>query len=76
MPVASCNRPIRVFVHLAHGFGASQWQAKWNRSEIIGINDHLPYGYFWAQEDGCIIEYSEDKEERRLDKLLRTALTW
>jgi glycosyltransferase involved in cell wall biosynthesis len=71
VPIASCNRPIRVFVHLAHGFGASQWQAKWNRSEIIGINDRLPYGYFWAQEDGCIIEYSEDKEERRLERLVR-----
>jgi glycosyltransferase involved in cell wall biosynthesis len=71
VPVSVCDPPIRVFVHLAHGFGASQWEAKWNRGEIIGINDHLPYGYFWAREDGCLVEHSEDKEERLVGKLMR-----
>ena len=60
---ALSRKPIRVFVHLARGFGATQWQAKWNRGEIIGLNERLPYGYFWAQEDGCVIEYSEDRRE-------------
>ncbi|HEX3681785.1 MAG TPA: family 16 glycosylhydrolase [Bryobacteraceae bacterium] len=72
MPVT--NRPIRVFVHLAHGFGASQWEAKWKRGEIIGINDHLPYGYFWAREEGCLIEYSEDGKEGLAAKLLRMGI--
>src|SRR5215217_8244963 len=49
-------RPIRVFVHLAHGFGAESWQARWSRGEIIGINERLPYGYFRAREDGCTVE--------------------
>jgi glycosyltransferase involved in cell wall biosynthesis len=74
VPVTAYDRPIRVFVHLAHGFGASQWEAKWKRSEIIGINDRLPYGYFWAREDGCLVEYSEDKEERLVRKLMRLGI--
>src|SRR6202040_2023539 len=74
VPVTACDRPIRVFVHLAHGFGASQWEAKWKRSEIIGINDRLPYGYFWAREDRCLVEYSEDKEEWLVGKLVRLGI--
>jgi glycosyltransferase involved in cell wall biosynthesis len=71
MPATSPNPPIRVFVHLAYGFGAAQWQAKWDRGEIIGVNDRLPYGYAWAQEDGCLIEYSEDRREDVLSRTLR-----
>jgi hypothetical protein len=74
VPVTAYDRPIRVFVHLAHGFGASQWEAKWKRSEIIGINDRLPYGYFWAREDRCLVEYSEDKEEWLVGKLVRLGI--
>lgn len=74
MPTASTERRIRVFVHLAHGFGAKQWQAKWERGEIIGLNDRLPYGYFWAQEDGCSVEYSEDRKEGPFGKLLRLGM--
>jgi glycosyltransferase involved in cell wall biosynthesis len=59
---------------LAHGFGAKHWQARWNRGEIIGINDHLPYGYFWAAEDGCVIEHSEDKTEGWFSRFLRLAV--
>ena len=54
------DQPVRVFVHLAHGFGASRWRAKWDRGEIVGLNDRLPYGYFRAEEYGCSVEYSED----------------
>jgi hypothetical protein len=61
--ISGARKPIRVFVHLARGFGAAQWQAKWDRGEIIGLNERLPYGYFWAQRDGCLIEYSEDHPE-------------
>jgi beta-glucanase (GH16 family)/glycosyltransferase involved in cell wall biosynthesis len=65
------DRPMRVFVHLARGFGAAQWQAKWERGEIIGLNERLPYGYFWAQEDDCTIEYSEDHHENWFGRMLR-----
>jgi glycosyltransferase involved in cell wall biosynthesis len=67
-------RPIRVFVHLAHGFGAESWRARWSRGEIIGINERLPYGYFRAREDGCTVEYSEDRAEHHLAKCLRLAV--
>jgi glycosyltransferase involved in cell wall biosynthesis len=68
------RRPIRVFVHLARGFDATQWQAKWHRDEIIGLNERQPYGYFWAQEDGCIVEYSEDRHESLLGAGFRLAI--
>lgn len=72
LPAAA--EPIRVFVHLARGFGAAQWQAKWDRGEIIGLNERLPYGYFWAREEGCIVEYSEDRGERALGAVFRLAV--
>jgi hypothetical protein len=68
---ALARKPIRVFVHLARGFGAAQWQAKWDRGEIIGLNERLPYGYFWAEEDGCVVEYSEDRREGALGAAFR-----
>jgi glycosyltransferase involved in cell wall biosynthesis len=76
MQPATADRPIRVFVHLAHGFGAAQWQEKWNRGEIIGLNEHLPYGYFWAREHGCAVEYSQDCPEGLLGRALRLAVRW
>jgi glycosyltransferase involved in cell wall biosynthesis len=67
----SSGKPIRVFVHLARGFGAARWQARWDRGEIIGLNDRLPYGFFRAQEDGCIVAYSEDRPENLFGAALR-----
>lgn len=66
--------PIRVFVHLAFGFGARNWLERWQRNEIVGINDRLPYGYFWAGEEGCTIKYSEDRRENFLAKMLRLSV--
>jgi glycosyltransferase involved in cell wall biosynthesis len=74
MKSATFDRQIRVFVHLARGFGATQWQAKWNRGEIVGLNDYLPYGYFWAQEHGCSIEYSEDQHEGLFGQVVRLSI--
>lgn len=65
------HEPIRVFVHLAHGFGASKWRAKWERGEIIGLNECLPYGFFWARDHGCVVEYSQDRREGPLGVGLR-----
>jgi glycosyltransferase involved in cell wall biosynthesis len=62
---------MRIFVHLARGFGAAQWQAKWERGEVIGLNERLPYGFFWAREAGCTVEYSEDYRESRLGAAFR-----
>lgn len=71
---AARNAPIRVFVHLARGFGAAHWQARWERGDIIGLNEHLPYGYFWAREDGCVVEYSQDRREGPFGGALRLGL--
>jgi glycosyltransferase involved in cell wall biosynthesis len=68
---ADRRQPIRVFIHLAHGYGASGWQARWERGEIIGLNERLPYGYFWAEEAGCAVEYSEDRRETAFGATLR-----
>ena len=76
MPATISHPPIRVFVHLAYGFGAAQWQAKWDRDEIIGVNDRLPYGYFWAADNGCAIEYSEDRRENPIGRLFRLGVRW
>jgi hypothetical protein len=37
--------PIRVFVHLAYGFGQQSWERRWKDGRILGINEPLPYGY-------------------------------
>jgi glycosyltransferase involved in cell wall biosynthesis len=65
---------MRVFVHLARGFGATHWQAKWDRGEVIGLNERLPYGFFWAREAGCTVEYSEDHPEGWVGTVLRLAV--
>jgi glycosyltransferase involved in cell wall biosynthesis len=74
MMFASSERPIRVFVHLAHGFGAARWREKWERGEIVGLNEKQPYGYFWAEQHGCAIEYSQDAPETRLGQLFRLGI--
>jgi glycosyltransferase involved in cell wall biosynthesis len=76
MNPADSERPIRVFVHLARGFGADIWREKWQRGEIVGLNEKLPYGYFWAEQHGCTIEYSQDCPEGRLERSLRLGLRW
>jgi glycosyltransferase involved in cell wall biosynthesis len=67
----STTPTIRVFVHLARGFGAAQWQARWKRGDIIGLNERLPYGFGLARHDGCVVEYSEDRCEGPLGAACR-----
>jgi hypothetical protein len=62
------SKPIRVFVHLARGFDAQNWEKRWAAGRIIGINERMPYGYFRAAEDGCVIFYSEDKTRNKLEQ--------
>ena len=61
-------------VLLAHGFGARTWTQRWEKGQIGGINERLPYGFFHAAGDGMTVEYSEDRSESRLTKYLRSAL--
>ncbi|VFU09304.1 glycosyltransferase family 4 protein [Methylocella tundrae] len=67
---------IRVFVHLAHGFGARNWNEKYRNGQIIGINEPFAYGYHRAAEDGCQVTYSEDKLERKIERLFRLAVRY
>jgi glycosyltransferase involved in cell wall biosynthesis len=67
---------IRVFVHLAHGFGAQRWEERLRCGEVVGLTDRLPYGYFWAQEHGCAVTYSEDKKETQPKRLIRLGVRW
>ena len=65
------ERQIRVFVHLARGYGAADWKKRWDEGKIIGINEPLPYGYYRAKELGCSIEYSQDAPESVFGKFFR-----
>ncbi|MFZ0494801.1 MAG: hypothetical protein WBG11_03695 [Methylocella sp.] len=51
MSIDENMKPIRVFVHLAKGYGAPYREERW-----IGINERPPYGYFSpAAGDGCAV---------------------
>lgn len=74
----SLERAARVFVFLAEGFGAKQWRSAWERGNVPGFCDRLPYGYFQAGNDNWSISYSEDREAsagvRCLQKAVRKIL--
>ena len=67
----SGSSQIKVFVHLAHGFGRNSWKSRWDKGEIIGINHEDPYGYQQASAMGCALQQSEDYPEGRLGRLVR-----
>ncbi|HEX4284352.1 MAG TPA: glycosyltransferase family 4 protein [Terracidiphilus sp.] len=64
---------LRVFVHLARGFGRAAWKERWDRGQIVGINHDDPYGYRQAEQMGCSVQQSEDPPEGRLMRLFRLA---
>jgi glycosyltransferase involved in cell wall biosynthesis len=68
------ERIMRVFVFLGHGFGAKQWEERWQRDSLPGRNERLPYGYFHAANDCCRIIYSEDQRENGVTRLVRRLL--
>ena len=76
MNAVASTAHIRVVVHLAHGFGAQRWEQRLRSGEVVGLTDRLPYGYFWAREDGCAVIYSEDKDETPPKRLLRMGVRW
>ena len=73
-PLPRSEHKVRVFVHLAHGFGATTWRKRYSSGAIPGGNEKLPYGYFRAGDDKWLIVYSEDKREDRLTSLFRRTL--
>jgi glycosyltransferase involved in cell wall biosynthesis len=68
------TKPIRVYVHLAYGLSATEWQRAFQNGTLFGINEPYPYGYFKAKDDNCMVEYSFDPIEAIWGKLLRLIL--
>jgi glycosyltransferase involved in cell wall biosynthesis len=70
------HRVIKVFAHVAFGFGADNWNERYNKGQMIGINEPFAYGYHRANKLGCTVIYSNDKEESRLEKTFRLGLRY
>jgi glycosyltransferase involved in cell wall biosynthesis len=66
--------PIKIFVHLAYGFGAQSWARRWREGKILGVNEPLAYGYHRAEAMGCSVSYSQDRQEAAPEKLLRLGI--
>jgi glycosyltransferase involved in cell wall biosynthesis len=68
------DKALRVFVLLAHGFGAQRWRERWAKGELAVTHEQLPYGYFHCAGDNCEVQYSEDAPETRPTQFLRICL--
>ena len=66
--------PIKVFVHLAYGYGADSWNRRWKAGKILGINEPFPYGYHHAEAMGCSVMQSQDLNESAAQKFIRLAV--
>jgi glycosyltransferase involved in cell wall biosynthesis len=74
MPEFGNSRDVRVFVLLGHDFGANSWERRHALGLIPGLNDRLAYGYYRAAGQGWTIEYSHDRPESYLTRLVRLTL--
>ena len=63
--------PLRAFVQLSYGYGATNWHARWKKGEIPGVNEPYAYGYYRAAGPGVVVEQSEDRVEGPLSRLVR-----
>lgn len=60
------ERPIRVYVHLAQGFGGQAWNRRYREGKVAGLNEPWPYGYHHAGRFGCDVTFSQDPAHERL----------
>lgn len=67
------ERPIRVFVHLAHGQDVVAWEKMWSEGSLVGICDPTPYGYHRARDMGCDVEFSLKIKNAPILNLIRIA---
>ncbi|GAA07985.1 putative glycosyl transferase [Acetobacter tropicalis NBRC 101654] len=70
---APVSAPLRVFVQLSYGYGASDWNTRWKKGEIPGINEPYAYGYYRAAGPDAVIVHSEDNPENLFSRLVRYA---
>lgn len=73
-PPRHSHPPMRVFVHLVHGFGGSRWAEAWAKGQMTGILEPLPYGYHQAADENCIVLFSQDGAEGGVVAFLRLGL--
>lgn len=65
---------MALFVHLAHGTDAGQWRERWDRGELIGVNEPSPYGYARCRGAFRSLGFSRDARERLPSRLLRLGI--
>ncbi|MBB2201007.1 glycosyltransferase family 4 protein [Gluconacetobacter tumulisoli] len=65
------GQPIRAFVQLSYGYGATTWHARWQEGRILGLNEEYAYGYLRASEPGFTVTQSEDAPEGVPGRLVR-----
>ena len=64
---------MKVFVHLARGFGDETWGKLWRSGKLLGLNEEHAYGYNHAASSDVQVTYASDFPETRLQKLIRYA---
>lgn len=65
---------LNVYVHLARGYDAVDWERRWRDGTLVGFNEPSPYGYHHAASASCRLRFSQDARESRLGTLMRGAL--
>ena len=68
------ERPIKVFVQLAHGQDIHHWKRLRDAGKLVGINDEKPYGYDRAEKMGCEVEYSIRHRDGKIYNFFRLAV--
>jgi len=66
------RRRLQVYVHLDHGRSPSRWTKMHEAGVVL---DDTPYGYAWAAPH-VDLTFSEDVEEKRLQRLVRRGIYW
>ncbi|MCH4092276.1 glycosyltransferase family 4 protein [Acetobacter sp.] len=64
---------MKVFVHLARGFGDETWGERWRSGKLLGLNEEHAYGYDHAASADVQVVYASDAPETRFQKLIRYA---
>jgi len=72
---ARSTQLMHVFVHLAYGFDAVEYERKWAAGRK-GMNDRQPYGYSRAASENTSIIYSRDRPEGYFQKFIRLFVRW
>jgi len=67
------DKPIKVFVQLAHGQDYKHWNKWFDEGQLVGVNDRMPYGYDRAEKMGCEVEYAYRHKDGKIYNFVRLA---